>query len=85
MVFEAQAEHAAGDYQPNSWLAVQPAADGVDPVDDAEEFEHDEVDEALLADDPEDVVLPEEVEPPAEVEAPAEIEAPRHRGGDGRR
>ena len=41
-----------------------------------EGLEHDEVDEASFADDPEDEVLPDEVGAPAMVEAPTEVAAP---------
>ena len=51
-------------------LELAPEADDIDPVDEAE---HDEVDEALLADDPEDEVLPDEVEAPAEVVVPTKV------------
>ena len=58
-------------------LELAPKADDVDLVDEAE---HDEVDEALLADDPEDEVLPGGVEAPAEVEVPTEVAAPERWG-----
>ena len=57
-------------------LELAPEADDIDPVDEAE---HDEVDEALLADDPEDEVLPDEVGPRFRPRLR------RQRGGDGRR
>ena len=50
--------------------SAAPAADDIDPVDEAEGLEHFEVDEALLADVSEDGVLPDEVEAPTEVAAP---------------
>ena len=86
VVFEAQAEHAAGVlFQP---MALRPAAPKLaheaDDIDLVDEAEHDEVDEALLADDPKDEVLPDEVEAPAEVVVPTEVAEPE-RGGDGRR
>ena len=56
-------EHCGVLFQPMAGrpasLELAPEADDVDPVDEAE---HDEVDEALLADDPEDEDLPDEVE-----------------------
>ena len=53
VVFEAQAEHAAGVlFQPTAGrpaaFELAPEADDIDPVDEAE---HDEVDDALLVDD----------------------------------
>ena len=64
MVVEAQADHAAGVlFQPMAGrpaaFKFTPEADDIDPVDEAE---HDDVHEALLADDPEDEVLTDEVE-----------------------
>ena len=72
VLFEAEVERAAGIVlQPMAGrpasLESAPEGDDIDPVDEAE---HDELGEALVADDPEDKVLPEEVDAPAKVEAP---------------
>ena len=64
VLFEAEVERAAGIVlQPMAGrpasLESAPESDDIDPVDEAE---HDELGEALVADDTEDKVLPEEVD-----------------------